>query len=200
MKKEERPQREFGGVIWAKAVFSNPKIAIHLKPSKAYTMLKDFSFWIEKEQGAPSSSILTPLLISLYEVSDSTSLPGELISEAPIIYFPQKSGKQTVSLDTLRVRIPPNGIYVSLQYIMNEEYEWKKVTKWKDSEEDSVVRDTIITRYGGRLLGVRSPDFRIVFYNGFKDEWFSSARKPGSNSFLPGTIKCEATIKFCQDK
>lgn len=190
----------FAGVIWSKGSNLNARVAIRLTPMKPKSVLKDFSFWIEKERQSPNSSVLTPLLISFYEVSDTTNLPGELISKVPLFYFPKKSGKQTIQLDTLHLRIPNNGIYVSLQYIMNEEYEWKETVKWKDNEADSLERDTIITRYGGRIGGVRSKDFDMVFYNGIKDNWFAVGNKPIPNENVHGTIKCEATIKYCDDE
>ena len=190
----------FGGVVWSKAGSINQKAAIRLNPSKAQAILEDFSFWIFREPHAPKSSVSTPLMISFYEVSDSTHLPGDLISKAPIFYFPKKEGKQTIKLDSLHLRIPDGGIYVSLQYIMNEEYEWKEATKWKDSIEDSVGRDTVIIRYGGRVDGLYSSNFTLAFYNGNTNKWIAASKKPIPNNDIHGTIKCEATIKYCEDE
>lgn len=82
---------------------------------------------------------------------------------------------------------------------MNEEYEWKKVTKWKDKAEDIIARDTVIIMYGGIIDGIRSKGFEIAFYNGIKDEWFSPANKSIQGYKPSGTIKCEATIEYCED-
>jgi hypothetical protein len=190
----------FSRVIWSKAWNTNGKFAVRLSPLKANAVLKDFSFWIEKDENGPPSSVHSPLLISLYEASDSTHLPGELISQEPIIYFPKKAGKQTIEFDTLHVSIPSNGIYLSIQYIMNEEYEWKHETKWKDHKEDSILRDTVIIRYGGVIPAIRTKDFDFVHYNGIKDRWFTVGGQLIPDENLHTTIKCEFTIKYCEDK
>lgn len=192
-------KKGFAGVIWSKGSNINAKIAVRLIPSRVNATLKDFSFWIEQAWQSPKSSVLTPLLISLYEVSDSTNLPGELLSNAPLFYFPQKSGKQTVNLDSLHVTVPSNGIYVSLQYIMNEEYEWKQLSWHKDSTGTTKI-DSVIYRYGGLITGVRSKDFDLVWYNGIKDEWVSLGSLPIPNGNVHSSIKCEATFKFCDDE
>ncbi|MGH2552199.1 MAG: hypothetical protein ACRDEB_00690, partial [Chitinophagaceae bacterium] len=170
-----------------------------LSPLKANAILKDFSFWIEKVREAPDSSVLTPFLISLYEVSDTTNLPGELISYAPIFYFPKKSGKQTIKLDTLHIKIPYSGIYVSLQYIMNEAYEWKQLFWHKDSAGTTII-DSVRYRYGGIIQGLHSKDFDLVWYNGIKDEWISIEQQSIPNESFHSSIKCEATIKYCDDE
>jgi hypothetical protein len=199
VKKGNRAQIGFWGVVWTKVGNNNAKIAIRLIPDKAHSSLKDFSFWIEQYPPVPKSSILAPLLVSLYSVSDSSQMPGELISKAPIFHFPNKSGKQTINFDTLHVRIPPKGIYVSLQYIMNETYEWKYITCWK-GKADSIGRDTVITGYGGRIDGVCTKDFDLVFYNSIANTWFAPAKQPIPDATVHGSIKCAATIKYCQEE
>ena len=81
---------------------------------------------------------------------------------------------------------------------MNEEFQWKLATQWRD--DDSVLRDTTIIRYGGVLQGIFARDFNLVFYNGLKDSWFTPSRHPGGNyDTLKATIKCEATIRYCDE-
>jgi len=198
LKTSNETQNNFRGVIWIKGTNSSSRIAVRLNPMKANATLKDFSFWLEKEREAPDSSVLTPLLISLYEVADITNMPGELISNAPIFYFPKKSGKQTIRLDTLHVRIPDRGIYVSLQYIMNEAYEWKQFYWHTDSAGIKKI-DTFRFRYGGIIRGLRARDFEMVWYNGIRNEWLLLGGPAVPNKGSRDSIKCEATLILCDD-
>ncbi len=188
----------FGGIIWSKANSLNSKIAIRLSPLHAYSTIQNFSFWVMKDTQAPDSTVLAPILISFYEVNEEY-LPGNLISQSPIVYLPKKKGKQTVNLDSLHLDIPPNGMYISLQYIMTEEYEWKQNIHLKKKEEDAVYRDTVVTRYGGRFDGCCSKDFELASYNYLKNEWISWNKKAIPNDEVHNTLKCEALIKYCVD-
>jgi hypothetical protein len=185
------------GIMWLKSSTTNAKAAVLINPLKTNAILKKFSFWIEKDQQAPQSSVLAPLLISFYDVSDVTNLPDGLILRTPIFYFPKKPGKQTLNLDSLQVSIPSNGIYVSLQYVMNEEYEWQGTLKWKDGEE-GVERDSIFTRYGANIVGLFCKNSELAFYDGIKDNWFSSIRPIVLSTSFYNTIKFEAAIKYCE--
>lgn len=189
----------YSGIISAKGVNNNVKTAVRLNPSMPNATLKNFSFWTVRGRKAPKSSVLAPLIISFYDVSDSTNLPGELISNAPIIYFPKKAGKQTINLDSLYVSIPFNGIYVSFQTVFNEEYEWEFAIKIPKGQGEPVGRDTTVLVYGAMIDGVYAKDFDIAFYDAIKDSWRIAPYQPIANNNLHGTIKCEATIKYCED-
>ena len=196
-KKDQQETKGFSAVIWSNNWNTNGKIAVRLRPQQPGAVLKSFSFWIEKDEAGPDSAIRTPLLLSFYEVSDSTLLPGDAISNAPVIFFPKKGGKQTLHLDSLHLSIPANGIYVSIQYVMNEQYQWIEKTKWR-YETDSVLRDTMITRYGGKIIaGVRSRDFEFVNYYGLKGEWHTIRDYPLPLAEPRTTIKCEAVVRYC---
>ena len=197
-KKTEEPEKSFLGVIWTKGTLNSAKVAVRLNPLEENATLKDFSFWLESQSGAPKSAILNPLIIGLYDVNDSAYMPGELIVSKPILYFPKREGKQTIELDTLSIRIPPKGIYVSLQYVMHESYEWKQFFWHRDSLGAKVV-DTIVYRYGGLIKGVRTKDFDFLWYNALKEEWFSVGGRQIPNDDFHSSIKCEATIKVCED-
>lgn len=125
-------------------------------------------------------------------------MPGELISNVPIFYFPQKSGKQTIKLDSLHIKIPANGIYIGLQYVMNEAYEWKQSFWHKDSTGTKII-DSIVYRYGALIQGLRSKDFELVWYNGIKNEWLILEQRPTSSDIFHNSLKCEATIKYCDN-
>ena len=185
----------FAGVLWGKGTNINAMIAVRLQPLKEFAVLKDFSFWIERPWGAPKSSVLAPLLISLYAVADNDNLPGEAISEKPIIYYPKGAGKQTIRFDTLSVHLPPQGVYLSLQYVTNEASEWSHKTKWRNSEKDSISRDTILIKYGGLIVGERSKGFELASYHGIRGSW--TFLPPPTGSDLPATIRCSATVQYC---
>lgn len=190
----------FSAVVWSKGENVNAKIAVRLNPLKSNASLSSFSFWLEKEQDGPPSSVYTPLQINFFEILDNTNLPGELIVNEPVFYFPVKDGKQTIHLDSFHIQVPSNGIYVSLQYIMNEENEWKHATKWRSNTPDSILRDTVITRYGCKIMGMPSRNFDIVWYNEILDEWISLGNRPIPNDDFHSSIKCEAVIRYCSDE
>ena len=187
----------FGGIAWDKGAWNNPQWAVRLNPEKENAFLKDFSFWLEKSYDGPKSAITAPLIISFYDVTDSI-LPGNVLTETPLFYYPQKIGKQTLNLDSLHLRIPPNGIYVSFQCVMNEEYAWTEIVKWKDSTHQ-ISKDTTFKRYGGRIDGVYTRNFDLAGFNPIKNKWYSWTRKLNGNNDLHGSIKCEAVLRYCPD-
>lgn len=200
----------FGGVTWDLG-YKNPSTkenenknylwAVRLNPEKENAHLINFSFWLEKPFGASSNySITNPLILSFYDVEDSTDLPNHLISESSIIYYPKKSGKQTLNLDSLHLKIPTNGMYVAFHYVMNEKYLWETKSTWKDSS-NGIGRDTIFYGYGSRIDGTYSTDFNLVNYNHIFNKWrfVSGFNKNKNDGKKHGTIKCEAVIKYCED-
>jgi hypothetical protein len=195
---KETPENIFGGVIWTKGTTAAVRTAVRLNPLQQNAILKNFSFWLERESEAPESSILNPLILGLYEVSDSTYLPGEFLLNKPIFYFPTREGKQTIELDTFLLRIPPNGIYVSLQYVMNEAYEWKKYYFHTDSLGAKII-DTVVYRYGGIIKGLRTENFDFVSYDGISGKWSSVGGRPIPNADFHSSIMCEATLKVCEE-
>jgi len=194
---ENGNRNHFGGIEWDKGAWNIPQWAVRLNPEKENAFLKDFSFWLENSYNAPKSAITAPLIISFYDVTDSI-LPGNVLTETPLFYYPQKIGKQTLNLDSLHLRIPPNGIYVSFQCVMNEEYAWTEIVKWKDSTHQ-ISKDTIFKRYGGRIDGIYTRNFDLAWFNPIKNKWNSWTRELNGNNDLHGSIKCEAVLKYCDD-
>jgi hypothetical protein len=185
----------FGGIMWFKE-WRTPIRAIRINPGKENAILTSFSFWLQNSYNAPSSAIKALLMISFYEVSDSL-LPGNTITETPLIYYPQKTGKQTLELDSLHLRIPSNGFYISFQYVMNEAYEWKETIQFKDSSNhiDSV---RIFTGHGGRIEGLYGKEVELADFNPLKNKW-TFIKNAGAGDGWYGTIKYEAIVKYCED-
>ena len=171
---------------------SNSQFAVRINPEKENTILKSFSFWIEKPFFGPESVFNAPLIISFYDVTDSIT-PGNMLTETPLIYHPQKIGKQTIDLDSFHLIISKKGIYVSFQCVTNEDFAWTQTIKMIVSN-----KDTIVKCYGGRILGVFSQDFEFASFNPIKNKWSVLFKKTGEND-LHGTIKCEAVLKYCAD-
>jgi hypothetical protein len=194
---DDPSKTNFGGFFWDKNGNAKSCFAVLVKPSRPNATLKDFSFWIKKDFQAPKSSIHTPLLINFFEVADSSGLPGELISRGSIVYVPKKPGRQKLSLDSIHLVMPSSGIYVSLQYVMNEEYEWEEKTRFRKSEQDTASIDTVFTRYGDVIGGLRSRESSFVFYNALRDKWVSYELPSTPENSFHSTIKWEVTIKYC---
>lgn len=185
----------FAGLTWYRE-WTNNIGAIRLNPEKENTILSAFSFWLDRAYLSAFSAIKTPLIIRFYDVSDSL-LPGNLISENALVYTPQKKGKQTLQLDSLHLNIPPKGIYISFQCVMNEEYAWKETFHFTDSAKVN-NKDTVYTGYGGRIEGLWSKNCELALFSSFKNKWFF-VKSSGSGNGMNGTIKYEAVLKYCAD-
>jgi hypothetical protein len=186
--------RGFGGVSWDKRAM-NARVAVMLKPPVEQGYLESFSFWLKRQPPATKIAIKAPIKFSFYSVRDTDGLPGELISEKQIIYHPQKEGKQTVELDSVHLRIPGNGLYVSIEYILLEPYEWPLRILDPVSGIDSMA-----TGYGVMLDGVYAKDFLLAFYRYQDDSWFFPGNKDKTLADrMHGTIKCSAKIKYCTE-
>lgn len=185
----------YTGLTWYRE-WTNNIGAIRLNPEKENTILSAFSFWLDKGYRGAFSAIKTPLIIRFYDVSDSL-LPGNLISENALVYTPQKTGKQTLRLDSLQLNIPPKGIYVSFQCVMNEEYAWKETFHFTDSAKVN-YKDTVYTGYGGRIEGLWSKNTELALFSSFKNKWFLS-KSTGFAYGMNGTIKYEAVLKYCDE-
>ena len=193
---ENGERLHFGGVLFSEGPWNNPQFAVRLNPEQENAIMKEFSFWLLKPYGGPKSAITAPLIIDFYDVTDSI-LPGNLLTEKSLIYYPQKPGKQTLKLDSLHLRIPSNGIFVSFQCVRNEDYAWTETTHWIDSASH-ISKDSVFERYGGRIDGIYTRNFELADFNPIKNKWYLWSYKPGKND-IHGSIKCEAVLKYCED-
>ena len=175
--------------------------AVRLNPKKENAHLIKLSFWLDKPLGALTNSINLPLILNFYNVEDSTDLPGHLIYESSIIYYPTQLGKQTLNLDSLHLKIPDNGMYVSFQHVINDKYSWKIKVKWVDSSKD-IAKDTFFFGYGNEIEGTYcSKDFNLANYNPILNKWiFTNGQTDEKDEQKKkGTIKYEAVIKYCSE-
>lgn len=182
----------FDGLDWWGVRWKNSEHAIRINPEKENTILESFSFWLDKSPFGPKSAIQAPLIVSFYDVTDSIT-PGNLLTETPLIYYPQKTGKQTLNIDSFHLRIPPKGIYISFQCVTNEDYAWTQTIKINGK-----INDTVIKCYGGIIVGVYSSDFEVASFNPIKNSWFLLSKKSGESDLHP-SLKCEAILKYCED-
>ncbi|MFN0082751.1 MAG: hypothetical protein ACKVOM_09565 [Ferruginibacter sp.] len=187
---DDKTENKFGGLAWD--FTTNTKVAVMVNPDVKNAFAISFSFWLLNYFQAPKIAIKAPMKLSFYEIVDSTSFPGELITDRQVIYFPKKQGKQTINLDSLHLKIPDNGMYIGIEYILDEKYKYS--IKYFDREAGV---DTTGYRYGARFDGVISNKFRIAFYYYFLDKWFYGGKRTKSEMELPhGTIKCSLDIKY----
>lgn len=169
----------FIGYTW---MFGQEKsqLGFLLKSKYERATLKKFSFWL-KDNSDSDSAIFAPWLISIYGVNDSDAMPSKPLYREPIVFFPKKKGKQTVSFDSMKINIPENGLYIMLQYIMDKKY------AWKDRFIDSM------THYGVVLEGIINPSFATSYYEPKRDGWLIS-QWPAN-----GSILFEVGISYCKD-
>lgn len=189
-----------GGVIsTVGAGAANARTAALIPPARENAELSRLTFWLKKLPGMPDSVITNPMLITFYEVNDSTGFPGELIINEPVIHFTKAAGRQNVDVDTLHIRIPKTGMYVCLQWMIDERWQYKTVYK-------KPTGDTIITRQGLMIDGVFTEQKPMLFYDILHDKWFEAMKlrksTPPKGIYQdPGeftTLRLEALLKYCK--
>jgi hypothetical protein len=188
-------ERKFGGVSWFKSAI-NAKVAVMLKPGFEDAALHSFSIWLRRGMGTPKSAMKAPLVFSFYNIDDSSLLPGELISNQKVIFYPKKEGRQTIGVDSLHIRIPKAGIYVCMEYVYDEKYQYPM--RHIDKEKGI---DTLIYAYAGLIDGVFSKDYTLSFYSYLNDSWFFPMKRDKSYVFRErhGTIRFSATLTTCRE-
>jgi hypothetical protein len=192
---EDTAERKFGGVCcWPKGA-TNARIAVMLKPDFNEARLDAFSVWLKKAFGAPKQSVQTPILFSFYSIDESSMLPGELLSRRQVIYYPKKEGKQTIKVDSLHLVMRKPGIYVGIEFVYNEKYEW--LTHYIDTAKGV---DSLVTQFGAQLDGIFSEDFTLAFYDYKNNSWSFAGRNDKSTLYrVHGTIKFVAELTTCKE-
>jgi hypothetical protein len=186
--------RKFGGVCcWHKGQ-TTAKAAIMLKPDVDHFRLSSFSIWLKRGFNAPKLAIQTPMLFSFYTINEATMLPGELISNRQVIYYPKKEGRQIINVDSLDLRIYRPGMYVCIEFVYSEKYEWPM--RYVDSLKNI---DTTFIQYGSRIDGIFSKDFSLAFYNYVTNNWsFAGKREKPELQNVHSTIRFSAEILLCK--
>lgn len=187
-------ERKFGGVCcWPKGA-TNARIAIMLEADFNEARLDAFSVWLKKVLSAPKQSIQTPILFSFYSIDESSMLPGELLSNQQVIYYPKKEGMQMIKVDSLHLIVRRPGIYVSIEFVYNEKYEW--ATRYIDTAKGV---DSLVTEFGTQLDGVFSEGFTLAFYDYKNNNWsFAGHNDKSTLSRVHGTIKFAAELTTCK--
>lgn len=186
--------RSFGGLQWNDRS-SNVKVAVLLEPEKVNGYLNDFSIWIERFFMAPKESFKAPVKFSFYEKIDSTGLPGNLISNKEIIYQPKKTGRQLITADSLHIFIPPDGLYLCIEYPFLPEFSYP--VKFTNKETGT---DSIHIMYGARFDGIYAKTNIMVFYNFFLSNWHFARNRTKDDMYKThGTIKFAYTVKSCAE-
>ncbi len=153
-------ERKFGGVCcWPKGA-TTARIAMMLKSDFNEARFNAFSVWLKKVAAAPKQSIQAPILFSFYSIDESSWLPGDLLTNQQVIYYPKKEGKQTIKLDSLHLVLRKPGMYVAFEFVYNETYEWQ--SRFVDIEKGI---DSLVTYFGAQLEGVFSEDFTLAFFD-----------------------------------
>ena len=186
--------KKFGGVGWNKNAM-NAKVAIMLKLESDDFILNSFSIWLRRDNGVPRHAIQAPMIFSFFSIDDSSMLPGELISNQRVVYHPKKEGKQTIQIDSLHLRIPRSGIYVSIEYVFDDKYQYPMHYIEKGIK-------ILGTGYGGHIDGVLAKgNFTLAFYHYARDRWsFPLHRDESWLSEVHGTIKFSAELTSCKDE
>ncbi len=188
----DNPEQNFGGLGWD---FNyNAKVAVMINPNVKNAFASSLSIWLFNNYKAPKIAIKAPIKITFYKIVDSTSFPGELITDRQVIYFPKREGKQIIDLDSLHLKIPDNGMYIGIEYILDEKYKYP--IRYVDTARGI---DSIKYKYGARFDGSFSTKFKMTFYYYFLDKWFFGGKRNKSEMEQPhGTIKCSLGIKYCE--
>jgi hypothetical protein len=188
-------ENKFGGVCcWPRGA-TTVRIAVMLKSNFNESRLNAFSIWLKRGFGAPKQSIQTPILFSFYSIDETSMLPGELLSNQQVIYFPKAEGKQTIKIDSLYLNMQNPGMYVGIEFVYNEKYEWPR--RYFDTEKGI---DSVSIQYGAQLDGVFSEDFTLAFYNYKNNNWSFAGHNDKSTIYkVHGTIKFAAELTPCKE-
>ena len=182
----DNKQEQYGGVMSPKAE-NNGKVAVLIIPKKSPAKLRSLSFWLKRWPYMPKYAVNSPFTISFYSSSETTKLPGDLLYEKPIFYFPEKEGRQSLKLDSLNINVPVEGIYICFEYIQDEKYQWVLPGK-----------DTTIVNQGVCLAGTYCEGFGVVFFDYKTNSWMKNiylARTRPDNTHA--SIKIEASYRYC---
>jgi hypothetical protein len=138
---------------------------------------------------APEYAVQCPFMISFYEYIPETQLPGELLYDKPLFYFPKKDGKQSLSLDSLNIFVPREGIFICFELIMDDRFQWSLKNG-----------DSTVVNQGVLLDGVYSNDYRLAFFNYAKNTWMGPrSYSEGEPPKLRGTIKLSLAFRYCDE-
>lgn len=186
--------RLFGGLHCGENPL-NSKVAILLEPAESNSYLESISIWLEKFYSAPRKSIQAPIKFSFYEKSDSTGLPGEILSERTLLYHPKKPGKQTINTDSLHIKIPANGLYLSIEFPVDEKYAYPVKLIYIETGKTNTTKF-----YGPRLAGIYSAKNVLAFYNYLQRNWHFAINRSKEDMYKThGTIKFSYTVKSCAE-
>lgn len=187
-------ERKFGGVVLTTQGMRS-KIAIMLRPGSQNARLHSFSFWFKGKRVKPRSAMADPMIFSFYSIDETSMLPGELILNQQVIFHPINEGKQTIQIDSLYLSIPGNGMYVSIEYVFNEEYEFPMLMVDQQSGKESISMGE-----GINIEGIFSSDFTLAFFDYKVSSWaLAGSRDKSTLLDVKGTIKFSAELSYCKD-
>ena len=186
----------FGGVHTSPSTLPF-RVAVLVSGPPTATQLSEFSFWLKVEPFLPKEFIASPFLISCYDVDDSTGMPGNLLTENPIIYQASRKGKQTLKLDSLRLPVSSQGIYVAFQWVFDQRYQKLMRSTGTDSLQQILLQGALID-------GSYTKTDEIRFYDAKNCNWgYTIRKKQTEQTDLPrkyGSIKWAAVFKQCSTR
>ncbi len=166
--------------------YNSGKFAMLIKSPIPNAYLNKITFWLNEIFFAPKKAIQNPLSVFFYKVIETTLKPGDAILNNPIIIYPKRAGSQTINFDSVHIKIPEQGIYISFQYLPDKKFMWEH-THTIDADSVKIKK----TRFGGVIAGVRSKPTYISFYNVIKDSWTIP-------KITTGQVKYEIKLKYCK--
>lgn len=188
--KSDTSARKFGGVISSTGE-SNGRVAVYVKSENPASILESITFWLKRWNYMPKYAVQSPFAITLYSCDKSTGLPDALLYERSLFYFPKKEGKQIIHLDSLRLVVPDNGLFVSFEFIMDKKYQW---------ELPDIKNDTVIIRQGVNIEGAFADCFPLAFFDYTTNNWkFAIPPEVIRKHKLYSSIKMEAVFKYCDE-
>jgi len=175
----------YGGVNWTYSDITNP-YAFLINDIPSNSQIINLSFWLKKHYQSPDSIISAPIMIMAFAVDSLTQLPSKPLISKPIIYYPERDGKQSINIDSVQLFTPKNGLYIAFQYIIDKKYSWEHPLKTTNGT------DTTIISYGGIIeAGLVMRNYKSVIYDLSQRKWIK---------FAPNLIiKFEMEFKKCMN-
>lgn len=157
----------FGGIVWTYSDLLKP-YAVLINDIPQSSLITRISFWLRKQYFGPADSMIAaPIMVMVYGVDSVTELPDRPLISKPIIFSPEKPGKQSLYLDSMELVTSDKGFYIAIQYIMDKRYSWEN-----KNVKTATGGDTTQILYGGIFeRGANTGNYKTFTYNQFTKQW-----------------------------
>lgn len=172
---------------------SAAQFAVKIKPGCTNAELRNLYVWLYNLKNVPKNQDKTPLLIYFYSIDSGSQLPGDPLTDKPIIYHPSKIGRQEIDVSGSKIIIPEEGIWIGFNFLRRPGEDYIR------SLEDSLGYIQEQKCWGSYFDGVVTKGYRIAFYQWSTGKWrFPPAGLDENNPH--SSIRFAFELAICSDQ